>query len=438
MLSGAFDALRVVAFDENTHAGRMRVVHRIALIQRKTRATGVCRVLSSALTAFLLTSMLQAQAQASSIRPLRTAPSEQFTVDNGNRDWGPASIAGNVIIAGGPSGRGGLHAVDMSTGKLKWSYRPADINGSVSTPPAIVRDLAIAAFGAANPGAVIAVSLVTGKAVWRGPDPTANATVVASDDMAFVQDKAGNFIAMDALTGKEVWRRTSSRRRFCVSRPTVLDGVVYVSGSVDAIPGDASKTEGFELFALDAKTGQERWRYRAAAQYGTVGVCLRQLVVTGSTIYAADESRLYAVVRATGRDRWKSVETRATVAGVKRLTEVVGLVDAGAVLIGLTESALVAYEQSSGETAWELPGTFNLNAPSTAVAGNVLYFQGSPASKPAAAPRGTLYAMDVDTRSILWSFTRITAEKNWSFGAVTPMHDGLWVNSYKALVKLGR
>ena len=402
------------------------------------RAIGARLLLSGAQTALLLTPILQAQSGASTIRPLRTTPSEKFTVDNGNRDWGPATVAGNVIVAGGPSGRGGLHAVDMATGKLKWTYRPADINGSVSTRPAIVRDLAIAAFGAANPGAVIAVSLATGKAVWRGPDPTANATVVASDDMAYVQDKAGDFIAMDALTGKEVWRRTSSRRRVCKSRPTVLDGVVYVSGSVDAITGDASKTEGFELFALDAKTGQERWRHRAEAQYGTVGVCLRQLVVTGSTVYAADESRLYAIDRTTGRDRWKSVETRATVAGVKRLAEVVGLIDAGAVLVGVTETALVAYDQSSGKAAWELPGTFGLSAPSTAVAGNVLYFQGSPASKPAESSSGTLYALDLDTRSILWSFTRVTGEKNWSFGSVTPVHDGMWVDSYKTLVKLGR
>ena len=435
-MRSVINALRIVAFDANSLAGMITVAHRTASRQRPARTRPIRLWLANALPAFLFTSILQAQSDASTIRPLRTTPSEKFTVDNGNRDWGPATVADNVIVAGGPSGRGGLHAVDMSTGKLKWSYRPADINGSVSTPPAIVRDLVIAAFGAANPGAVIAVSLSTGKAVWRGPDPAANATVVASTDLVYVQDKNGNFIALDALTGKEIWRRTFSRRRFCVSRPAALEGVVYVSGSVDATSGDASKTEGFELFALDAKTGQERWRHRAEAQYGTVGVCLRQLVVTGSTIYAADESRLYAVDRATGRDRWKSVETRATVAGVKRLTEVVGLVDAGAVLVGLTESALVVYEQKSGRTAWELPGTFTLSAPSTAVAGNVLYFQGSPESRPAAASRGTLYALDLDTRSILWSFTRVTAEKNWSFGAVTPMQDGLWVDSYKALLKL--
>ena len=71
-----------------------------------------------------------------------------------------------------------------------------------------------------------------------------------------------------------------------------------------------------------------------------------------------------------------------------------------------------------------------------AVAGNVLYFQGSPDSKPAKAPGGTLHALDLDSRAILWSFSRQTAEPNWPFGFVTPVDGGLWVNSYQALVKL--
>lgn len=389
-----------------------------------------------ATVAALLPAWIGAQPDASIVRPLRTPPTEKFSVNNGNRDWGPSTIAGSVIVAGGPSGGAGLHAVDLTTGKLKWSYRPADINGSVSTTPAIVRDLAIAPYGAANPGAVIAVSLVTGKAVWRALDPATNATVVAANSMVFVQTKDENFVALDAATGKEVWRRAFSKRRFCTARPAVRDGVVYVSLGVDAVAGDASRPDGFDLLALDASTGQERWRYRAAAEYGTAGVCLTAPVVTASTIYGWAESRLYAVDRASGRERWKPIETRGMVDGRMRLIEVAGLMDAGAVLVGITPMALVAYDKSSGKTAWMVPGTFNVSTPSLSVAGSVLYFQGSPQSKPAATARGTLYALDLDTRAILWSFARATVEPNWPFGAVTPVNDGLWVDSYKALVKL--
>jgi hypothetical protein len=50
--------------------------------------------------------------------------------------------------------------------------------------------------------------------------------------------------------------------------------------------------------------------------------------------------------------------------------------------------------------------------------------------------RGTLHALDLDTRAILWSFSRPTAERNWPFGRVTPVNGGLWVDSYQALVML--
>ena len=122
--------------------------------------------------------------------------------------------------------------------------------------------------------------------------------------------------------------------------------------------------------------------------------------------------------------------------GKVRPVEVHGLVDGGSALIGMTSGFLIAFDKASGRTAWELAGEYNTSSPATAVAGSVLYFQGSPQSKPAAASRGTLHALDINTRAILWSFSRRTAEPNWSFGTVTPVDGGLWVDSYQALVKL--
>ena len=157
------------------------------------------------------------------------------------------------------------------------------------------------------------------------------------------------------------------------------------------------------------------------------GACLNQPVVTEDTIFATGESRLHAVQRATGRNRWPTIDVRRTVNG---------LTDAGAVLVGMTNGSLMAFAKDSGRTVWEIAGEYTDTAPSMAVAGNVLYFQGSPNTKPAAKARGTLHALDLDTRAILWSFSRPTAEANWAFGWVTAVNGGLWVDSYQALVKL--
>ena len=94
------------------------------------------------LTAAIVSATLFAQVERP-IQPLRTMPSEKLTVNAGIRDWGPATVTGTTILAGNPTNRGGLFAIDMASGKVKWTYRPAFANGtaSVSTPPAVFGDM---------------------------------------------------------------------------------------------------------------------------------------------------------------------------------------------------------------------------------------------------------------------------------------------------------
>ena len=398
------------------------------------RWCGVCALVGAAI--WMVPALAQPEPQP--IRPLRTAPAEKLTVNPGFRDWSPATVAGTTILAGNQTGRGGLFAIDMLSGKVKWAHRPDFSTGtaSVSTPPAVSGGIVVIPYATAYPGAVVGLSLATGKEVWRGPDPVQDAAVAVNAGLAYILGKNGVFYALDVATGREKWKVTFANRGGCASRPIVRDDIIYLTASADATPGDAAKKAGNYLFALDAKTGQERWRYRAEAPYVHDCVCLRQPVVTADTIIAAGESYLYAVQRATGRERWKPVEVRRTVEGRDRPVEVQGLVDAGPVLIGMTSTFLIAFDKGSGRTAWEIPGQYRETQPAMAVAGNVLYFQGSPGSKPAKAPSGTLHALDLDTRGILWSFSRPTAEANWAFGHVTPVDGGLWVDSYQALVKL--
>ncbi len=389
--------------------------------------------------AALCTVFVFAQSNPPLIQPLRTMPVEKLTVNPGFRDWGPATVAGTTILAGNQTNRGGLFAVDMLSGKVKWMHRPVFSSGtaSVSTAPAVSGDIVITPYAAANPGAVVAVSLATGKEMWRGPDPAVGAGAASGEGLTYILGKDGNFYALDAVTGREKWKVAfTTNRAVCASQPIVRDSVIYLMGSAGATPGDAAKPAGYYLFAIDARTGQERWRYRAEAPYVQQGVCLRQPVVTADTIFAVGESRLYAVNRATGGDRWKPIEIRRAVEGRVRAVEVFGLVDAGSVLIGMTSGFLIAFDKDTGRTAWELPGQYRDTVSAPAVAGNVLYFQGSPDSRPATPTGGTLHALDLDSRSILWSFSRHTAEPNWPFGSVTPVDGGLWVSSYQALIKL--
>ncbi len=397
-----------------------------------------------------------AQPGPASHSPLRTAPTEKFTVNAGFRDWGPTTLAGTTILGGNSSNRGGLLAVDTLTGKVKWTARPAGTahgNPFVATAPAVSGDVVITPMG----NTVVALSLATGKELWRGPATAQGAAVAVGSGLVYVMGEDNGFHALDATTGREKWKRELARGGSCESVPIARDGAVYVSGNTLVAPADANRSASYHryLFALDATTGQERWRYSPVPPASSGGVCFGQLVVTADTLFAVGDQTLYAVMLATGRERWKPVEVRRPVEGRERPVTVHGLVDGGSVLVGLTAGALIAFDKTSGQTAWDIPGQYRETAPSMAVAGSVLYFQGHPGASPAsevqdrivysggrpvtpqpALPPGRLNALDLDTRAILWSFSRPTAEPNWPFGFVTPVDGGLWVDSYQALVKL--
>jgi outer membrane protein assembly factor BamB len=389
--------------------------------------------------------------------PLRTLPKEKFTINPGFRDWGPTTIAGTTIIGGNSSNHGGLFAIDTLTGKVRWTARPAGLpNGNpfVSTKPAVSGNFVIVPMGRT----LIGLALATGKEMWRGPQIAQGASVAADLATAYVLGEDNNFYALDAATGRQKWKVAFARGGgVCDSLPVVRDGTVYVTGNALLNPADANKpaTYSRHLFALDANTGKERWRYPSAPKGSTDGICFTQPIVTADTFFAAADATLYAVNLTTGRDRWAPLEVRRPVEGRERAVSVFGLVDAGNVLVGLTSGYLIAFDKATGRTAWEIHGQYRETGPSTAVAGRVLYFQGHPGAAPAAEvqgrilyvggrpvsqaaalPPGKLNALDLDTRKVLWSFSRPTAEPNWPFGFVTPDGGGLWVDSYQALVKL--
>ena len=392
---------------------------------------------------------------ATDIAPVRTAPIEKFTVNPGHRDWGPTVMAVTTIIGGNSTNKGGLFAVDTATGKLKWAFRPtgtASGNPGVSTKPAVSNGLVIAPMG----DTLVATTIATGREAWRGPATKQSAAVAVDAGVAFVLGEDASFHALDAATGREKWAQPFPDRGSCSSVPAATGGNVYVTRNVLVKAADAIQPASYarHLVALDASTGEERWRYPASSA-GNVNVCISEGVVSGGSYFAVSGITLYGIDLATGRALWNPVEVRAPADGRERAYPLAGLVDAGDLLVGVTDVALVAFDKATGRRAWYLSGQYRRGSPSTAVAGNVLYVQGHPGAtpltgiqggivyqggkpieRPAVLPGGRLNAIDLTTRTVLWSFSRPTAEANWSFGYVTAVDGGLWVDSYQALIKL--
>lgn len=100
-------------------------------------------------------------------------------------------------------------------------------------------------------GSIVALRTDTGEIVWR-TEPSAAPTVapVVEGDRLYAASTGGIFQARGVADGKEIWR-------------TTLDGDIT---AVAAVEGRVfAATSGRWLYALDARRGQVRWRYRLGA-----------------------------------------------------------------------------------------------------------------------------------------------------------------------------
>ena len=355
---------------------------------------------------------------------LREAPQLAWAAKLGFRDWGHAVRAGGLVIASNATGVGGLFALDERTGALRWKQGKEQAHWSPVSDGHVV----IAAYHT-FPQALAAYDVASGKPLWRLPfEHVQQSRPALVDGVLYATGRNGSFYAFDAATGAERWHFTFAEKpAACGSLPVVDRGTVYFTGGGDGVH---DKSKGNFVFALDAATGRERWRFQAEAKYEWAGVCVREIVLAGDTLVASGFFNLYGIAAADGRAQW-AVEVPD---GAKR-AEVHGLVVADGALWGVTEHFLGAFDPASGRTLWQLPGAYRVVTPATAVADHVLYFQGQVAGRDDAAPGGVLYALDLRRRELLWSwFWPPTA--GWHFGDLLPADGAIYVDTENALLKL--
>lgn len=185
-----------------------------------------------------------------------------------------------------------LRALDARTGRESWSYPIGDAascgNVPVRVTPAPDGNVYVAAGTR-----VISVDRASGRVRWHfeapavflAPPAFAPGAAVTGGGVYLV-DYLGTVYALDAATGQDRWRIATEGRQSA-------DPVVVANGNVHLGAGSA-------LYTLDAVTGTPKWRFAAGGEITGLPA-----VADGRVHFGSADHCLYTLDAAGGQLRWK-------------------------------------------------------------------------------------------------------------------------------------
>lgn len=199
------------------------------------------------------------------------------------------------LTNGQPMYARGITALDAITGAQKWVF---DINRVEGDPMnKMVHSPVIGADGTVyfcDPNAVFAINGATGKQLWSSleyvlapsffasPALDGKGTLYVGNGWGLLGRFGGGIYALDAKTGQQKWQHET--KYWTRSTPAVsADGTVYIG-----------EDQG-NFFALDAATGVRKWGMRAGGAIGapTIGV-------DGTVYVTSQDGKLYALEGTAG------------------------------------------------------------------------------------------------------------------------------------------
>ena len=298
-----------------------------------------------------------------------------------------------------------LYALDARDGREKWKFLAGDaIDATASSPvgpgyaptkssPAVSDGVVY--FGS-DSGFLYALDTASGQEKWRfqtgdneyfSYDHSNHSSPAVSDGVVYVGSNEGFLYAVDAQSGQEKWRFQAGDE--VRSSPAVSDGVVYFA-SIEYDPVSVPTLEELErrsgyLYALDAQSGQEKWRSRAEDVFSSPAV-------SNGVVYFSGHA-----------DNPQPVDSGSGGLWIGEMGIVVERPSA------LGDAPLAALDVATGEELWQFPKAHNFlpyglgTDPSPSISGGVVYF---------VADDGRLCALDTTTGQKLWDWGSVRASSS--------------------------
>jgi outer membrane protein assembly factor BamB len=235
---------------------------------------------------------------------------------------------------------------------------------------------------------------LTGRRRWtfdveRSPEGASTLGVDDASLTIYAGSPSGEVIAIDALTGQARWRRTP---------------LVASSGTYNPVHDGGQVFVGFDggLASLDGATGALQWETPFAPFLDSLGGSTRSLgnvVVAGNTVYAAAERGvIVALDRTTGTLRWRRilVDRESPLFGSPMI-----VLAGGRLVVRMFRGELYGLDPQSGEVVWLHAAT------------NGLGF-----ARPTTDSRAVYFTELSDLRARLVAVDGATGEKIWGNGLI--------------------
>lgn len=188
---------------------------------------------------------------------------------------------------------GDLVAIDAASGKTAWKR---NLHAHLESSPLAVNDTLYFGDDRTN---LVAVSATDGKTRWEFNSPGAiKASPTYHDGRIYVADYQAAMFCVDADSGRPLWRTNTSKVR------PFGDGGFYSSPAVAFGRVYAARDDG-TVYAFDEKTGEVDWFFPTGNFiYGSPAVA--DVPGTPPSIYIGSyDEHLYALDALSGKQRWR-------------------------------------------------------------------------------------------------------------------------------------
>jgi eukaryotic-like serine/threonine-protein kinase len=212
---------------------------------------------------------------------------DKFVVGGDTKLGSPVAVTADMLFADGDHR---LHAFGLADGQERWRV---DLPGSFLSP-AIIGDTVFVRAEAGDQGFLVALDRVTGAQRWQFQFPSVGSpydnvgghvTSPVIVDGLVVVGAARVLVALNAQSGAVVWQFDSAEP--IASSATVADDTVYFADFT-------------HLYALELKTGKERWHFAHA-----VVTLFFAPIVVNELVIAVDHDTIYALNRRDGQIVWQ-------------------------------------------------------------------------------------------------------------------------------------